>query len=241
MAIAIRTERFEAAAPDGAVVGVIGENGSGKGRLLRAAAATASARYIGPADRVEIPAGGLLLIEHALARLDAVERELAAMALHAFRRAGGTALVVSHDEDLLRRVCDEIWWVRDGALAARGDPGEVLACYQKHIADRVRPWGETASQSLSPGMRRGDGRAEVLAVETIGEGGRPTMVWRSGELVVVKVRVLFRDAVAEPVVGIMIRTRIGLNVYGTNTELERLKFGPCAAGQTIELGYAFRC
>ena len=33
----------------------------------------------------------------------------------------------------------------------------------------------------------------------------------------------FRDAVADPVVGIMIRTRIGLNVYGTNTELERLK------------------
>ena len=30
--------------------------------------------------------------------------------------------------------------------------------------------------------------------------------------------------------GIMIRTRIGLNVYGTNTELEKLKLGPCSAG-----------
>ncbi|MBZ5585502.1 MAG: Wzt carbohydrate-binding domain-containing protein [Acidobacteriia bacterium] len=242
MAIAFRNGGgFEAAAPDGAVVGVIGEDGSGKGRLLREAAARGPARYIGPGDALEIPGGGVLLIEHAFAFHDALARERAAVALHAFRRAGGTALIVSHEENLLRRLCDEIWWLRDGALAARGDPGEILACYRRHIAERVRAWGETAAPALSPAVRRGDGRAEVLAVETIGENGRPTMVWRSGELAVVKVRVIFRETVADPVVGIMIRTRIGLNVYGTNTELERLQFGPCAAGLTVEIAYAFRC
>ena len=45
----------------------------------------------------------------------------------------------------------------------------------------------------------------------------------------------------DPVVGIMIRTRIGLNVYGTNTELERLPLGPRAAGDTIVVSFAFRC
>jgi hypothetical protein len=43
------------------------------------------------------------------------------------------------------------------------------------------------------------------------------------------------------VVGMMIRTRIGLNVYGTNTELERLALGPRAAGDTIQVSFAFRC
>ena len=51
----------------------------------------------------------------------------------------------------------------------------------------------------------------------------------------------FHEAVADPVIGIMIRTRIGLNVYGTNTELERLKLGPRAAGDTIAVTFAFRC
>ena len=46
---------------------------------------------------------------------------------------------------------------------------------------------------------------------------------------------------ADPVVGIMIRTRIGLNVYGTNTELEQLKLGPCLPGATLELAFAFWC
>jgi len=90
-------------------------------------------------------------------------------------------------------------------------------------------------------MRRGDGRAQVLRIETLGENGCPTMVWRSGELAVVRVTVRFRDAVADAVVGMMIRTRIGLNVYGTNTELERLALGPRAAGDTVQVSFAFRC
>jgi lipopolysaccharide transport system ATP-binding protein len=90
-------------------------------------------------------------------------------------------------------------------------------------------------------MRRGDGRAEVLSIATLGEDGRATSVWRSGELAVVKVRVRFSQAVADPVVGMLIRTRIGLNVYGTNTELERLKLGPVEAGDTLEVVFAFRC
>jgi len=90
-------------------------------------------------------------------------------------------------------------------------------------------------------MRRGDGRAEILHIETLGENGRPTLVWSSGELAVVKVAVRFRDSVADPVIGMMIRTRIGLNVYGTNTELERLTLGPRASGDSLEVTFAFRC
>jgi lipopolysaccharide transport system ATP-binding protein len=117
----------------------------------------------------------------------------------------------------------------------------VLAAYRAHIAERLRAWGETVGQPLAPRVRRTDGRAEVLRVETIGENGRPTMVWRSGELAVVKVYVRFHEAISDPVVGIMIRTRIGLNVFGTNTELEKLKLGPCRANETLQVAFAFRC
>ena len=39
----------------------------------------------------------------------------------------------------------------------------------------------------------------------------------------------------------MIRTRIGLNVYGTNTELEQLKLGPVEAGDVARVTYRFHC
>jgi lipopolysaccharide transport system ATP-binding protein len=53
--------------------------------------------------------------------------------------------------------------------------------------------------------------------------------------------VKYSQSVADPVIGILIRTRIGLNVYGTNTELEKLKFGPCSPGDALRLNFSFRC
>jgi ABC-type sulfate/molybdate transport systems ATPase subunit len=258
MALAFRRVRsgplqeLDAAAPDGAVVGIIGQNGSGKHRVLELAAGTiqpeagaversGAAKLLGPDDALSLSPAPVLLIEHTFARHDALVRERAAIALDRMRRGGATALLVSHEEELLRRLCDEVWWLRDGRLAGRGDPEEMLAAYRRHLAGCVRAWGESVRAPLGARMRAGDGRAEVIAVELKGESGEPTMAWRSGELAVVKVRVRFAHAVDDPVVGIMIHTRIGLNVYGTNTELERLKLGPVTAGQTLEVSFAFRC
>ncbi len=243
---------FDAAAPDGVTIGIVGDDGSGKSKLLRLAAglekpasgaveASGAARLLGPGDRLDFDPTVVLCLDRTLALLDLPARERAAIELDGLRRGGTTTLLASHDEDLLRRICDEIWWIRDGKLAGRGDPVEMLAAYRQHVAGRVRAWGETVRAPLAPRVRRGDGRAEILGVETIGENGHATMVWRSGELAVVRIAVRFRDAVTDPVIGMMIRTRIGLNVYGTNTELEKLRLGPCAAGETLHVTFAFRC
>jgi lipopolysaccharide transport system ATP-binding protein len=248
---------FDAAAPDGVVIGIVGENGSGVSRLLRLAAgveapqsgkvqASGCGTLLGPLDALDlanlrVPPGGVLSIDHTFASHDLLTRERAAISIGALRRRGITTLLASDEEDLLRRLADEIWWLKNGSLAGRGDPDEMLRAYRKEVARNVRAWGESLKLKLAPAMRRGDGRAEVVRIETLGEEGRPTMIWRSGELAVVKVTVSFRHNVADPVIGMMIRTRIGLNVYGTNTELEKLKLGPVKAGQTLTVQFAFRC
>jgi lipopolysaccharide transport system ATP-binding protein len=57
----------------------------------------------------------------------------------------------------------------------------------------------------------------------------------------IRVSVRYAAEVKDPVIGILIRTRIGLNVYGTNTELEQLHPGPVAAGDTLRITYSFEC
>jgi ABC-type methionine transport system ATPase subunit len=245
-------EQIDIVAPDGAVIGLIGEDESGTSTLLRLAAGVEAPRsgsvavgtkrrLLGPGDALNFAPVDTLLLDHALALHDGLVRARAVMAIDRLRRAGATILLTSHDEKLLEDLTDEIWWLDKGGLVARGNPAEVLHRYRTHIAQRVRAWGESISGPISPSVREGDGRAEILAVETIGEGGKPTTVWRSGESVAVRVSVKFRQTVANPVIGILIRTRTGLNVYGTNTELERLKFGPCSPGDSLRLNFGFRC
>ena len=94
---------------------------------------------------------------------------------------------------------------------------------------------------IAPTLRKGDGRAEVIALETVGSNGNPTAVLQSGEESAVRVIVRFAEAVAKPVIGVMIRTRLGLEVYGTNTEVEKVEVGPCAAGETVRVEFQFRC
>jgi lipopolysaccharide transport system ATP-binding protein len=172
---------------------------------------------------------------------DAIERARTSRKLEEHRRNGSTILISSHDEELLAEFCDEIWWLDGGRLAMKGDPREVLDAYRRHVAKRLREDPAARELRLDPRLRRGDGRAELIAVETLGEDGVASMVWRSGERVSVRIRVRFHAAVESPVVGMMIRTRIGFEVYGTNTELEKVKVGPCQPGDTREITFSFVC
>lgn len=240
------------AAPDGAVIGIIGEKGAGKSALLKLAAGIAqpvagqvmvrgSRRYLGPADALDLRPVDLLLIEHSFARQDALARAQAFVQIDQLRAAGSTVLIVAHELDLLRSLADEIWWLEAGSLKQRGDPREVLDAYRQRIAEKFRAWAETAPSQLRLSQRRGDGRAELVSLQTLGASGQPTMVWQSGESVTVRLAARYRETVDDPVVGIMIRTRIGLEVYGTNTELEKLKLGPCTAGSCLRIDFRFPC
>jgi ABC-type methionine transport system ATPase subunit len=239
-------------APNGAVIGIIGENGAGKGALLRLASGSArpesgeviangERRFIGPLDALQLSPADILCMEHSLAQHDALVRARALAEISRVRSGGGTVLIVSHELDLLQSMCDEIWWFANGALERRGDPREVLDAYRESIAEKVRAWGATLKNPMLPSMRRGDGRAEILSLETLDVEGHPTAVWTSGENAIVRVTVRYLDAVEEPVIGILIRTRIGMEVYGTNTELEKVSTGSCAADSRMRIEFAFRC
>ena len=204
-------------APDGSIIGVIEEG--------------ARANW----------AAGDYLLDHALAKLDAVARSRAVSQLVQSRRAGSTYVLISHDEALLESCADEIWWLRDGKLVVRGDPLEVLTEYRRYVARAVREAGRNQEALLAPVLRDGDGRATLRGIELLGADSASTVVWRSGETAAIRVTVQFNGDVEDPVIGILIRTRIGLNVYGTNTELENIHFGPVRAGHSVRVTFRFRC
>jgi hypothetical protein len=219
-------------APDSSIIGII-EEGS-------PSLSAAGAVHLAAGDTIpDVP--GNYFLNHALSRSDAFAKSRAVARMVQLRRAGSTIALLSHDEALLESCADEIWWIRDGALILRGDPSEVLGRYRRHVAETLRAAGANQLPRLAPTMRNGDGRAILQQVELLGENGDPAVIFRSGEAMAVRVTVRFTSKVENPVVGIMLRTRIGLNVYGTNTELEGVKLGPLNEGDIALVTYRFRC
>src|SRR5256885_8715337 len=171
-------------APDGCIIGVI-EEGPSHLEATRA-------RRIGTDDPIPSEPGDFIL-DHTLSKSDAVTKSRAVSRLVELRRAGATFVLITHDEPLLESCADEIWWLRGGALIARGDPGEVLAQYRRRVAEHLRAAGENQLPRLSPTLRNGDARATLESIELLGENGRPSIVWRSGEPAAIRVSVRFAD------------------------------------------------
>jgi lipopolysaccharide transport system ATP-binding protein len=245
-------EGFRAVAPSSVIIGVIGEKQSGVTELLKLAAglvqpehgevvAGPHRRLVGLGEPLNLAPADVVALDQALATQDALVRMRTLTGLDRLRRSGTTVLLASHEGALLESLCDEVWWLDAGQLAAKGDPQETLAKYRRHIAEKARSWGETIPPRLTPSFRHGDGRAEVISIEALGANEKPTIVWKSGEMVSVRAEVRFHEAVNDPVIGLLIRTQIGFEVYGTNTELERVKVGPRAAGESVVVTFSFLC
>ena len=242
---------------DATIAGLAGPDGSGKGTLLRLAAGRARPEKgkveatppavlveIGPRAAQELAAAiearpRVLLLDHALATLDAAAQLDCIRKLQMLRRQDAVIVVASHDLALLERLCDVVIALEDGRIVEQGDPGLVLANHRRRMVELIRA-GRRAAE-IAPSARHGDGRVEIAGLEILDEGGAPTATVRSGETITVRVKLRFRALVENPVAGILIRSRIGVSVYGTNTELERVEIGPRRDEETAEVDFTFPC
>jgi hypothetical protein len=94
---------------------------------------------------------------------------------------------------------------------------------------------------LGGSFRHGDGSSRITGIELLNCGGEPASAVMTGERVTVRVATEFRAAVADPIVGILIRNRLGIDVFGTNTRLERRDLGDFQAGERLEVEFEFEC
>jgi ABC-type polysaccharide/polyol phosphate transport system ATPase subunit len=191
----------------------------------------------------------ILVVDEALSVGDAIFSNRCVQKFQELKARGVTVLLVSHDLGLVKLLSDKAMLLYQGQALAEGDPNDVVNRYIGLVQEREKP-AETAPTAptapaapaqLAPSFRHGDRRAEVAHAELVDEQGRPLPVVRSGQPVQVRVVARFAQDHASPMVGMMIRNRIGMEVFGTNTQLESLQLGPVTAGELLEVTFAFNC
>lgn len=73
----------------------------------------------------------ILIVDEVLAVGDFAFEEKCYQRIDEFRAAGGSILLVSHDEESILRVADRCIWLHDGLVRMEGDPQAVLTAYEQ--------------------------------------------------------------------------------------------------------------
>jgi ABC-type polysaccharide/polyol phosphate transport system ATPase subunit len=185
----------------------------------------------------------VLLIDEVLAVGDEAFTRKCLDKIAEFRRRGKTILIVTHSLGLVEKMCDDVLWLRHGKVAGHGDPKRVVDAYLTYVAG-----GEEAHLAAGPGHsteladapppdtppgaaaghgyqqgRWGSREVEIAGVRLLDVQGRDRHVYTPGETLTVALRVRAAAPVEDFVFGLGLFSAEGVNVYGTNTDLEDWK------------------
>ena len=175
----------------------------------------------------------ILLIDEALSVGDMLFQQKCVSRLRKFQEAGVCIVFVSHDLGAVKTLCDRAILLDHGQKISEGTPEAVCDEYISLMAAKAsdRP---LLSRVGGPHRRYGSYEAEIVSAALKDGRGRQTSTLVSGEDATIQVRIRRRRELEIPTVGILIRDRLGNDVFGTNTTLAAVPVPEGSAELTVD-------
>ncbi|MDA8233795.1 MAG: ABC transporter ATP-binding protein [Clostridia bacterium] len=194
----------------------------------------------------------ILLIDEVLAVGDANFQKKCLRKINEFRKQGKTIVFVSHDHNVVAKLCNYAVWLDQGEIKASGGSKGVIDSYLAHMAEQeeirlagehkqreendvigevvdnervARTKEEVNSEQESQGQspnRWGTREIEITDVKLLDGKSIERHVFDSGEHVTIQIRYKVNKGFGNPVFGIGIFRDDGICCYGTNTEIDNL-------------------
>ncbi len=184
----------------------------------------------------------VLIVDEALAVGDAAFANRCIRKFHELRERRVTVLFVSHDMGLVKQLAHRALFLSQGSVQADGDPKYVIDRYIASVLERQAPAPTfTRPDELKSRQGHGDYSSQIVDVQFLDETGCACTTVSSGQAVVVRIQSRFHQSQTDPMVGILVRNRIGIEVYGTNTSIDGAQLGAFAPGDTLTVEFRFQC
>ncbi len=173
----------------------------------------------------------ILLVDEVLAVGDESFAHKCLDKMLAFKKAGKTILLVTHDLPTVEGFCDQAIWLEEGCIQAQGDPRKVIDAYRQKVALREMSQfqQEEAPQRcplpeerLLSKNRWGNGDLEVSRVRLLDGLGQERQVFQDGEDFLVEIHYQVNRSTDDVVFGVGVFNREGTCCYGTNTLLDKV-------------------
>ncbi|MCA3159499.1 MAG: ABC transporter ATP-binding protein [Burkholderiales bacterium] len=212
----------------------------------------------------------ILIVDEALAVGDAKFQARCFERLKQLKEGGTSILLVTHSTEQIVTHCSRAVLLDHGEVIEAGDSKRVVNRYldllfgnaRKQIDEQKAGGAQSLLKhppagylnfdadvfSTRPGYnaleyRWGDGAARITDFYLASEGEAYPTAINTGKQIILDVAVKFFEALSRPIFGITIKTKEGVTVYGTNTEIldiEKFK-SKGAAGEVVLVKINFVC
>jgi hypothetical protein len=99
-----------------------------------------------------------------------------------------------------------------------------------------------SNRDLNTGsFRHGDGASQIVGAEILDANDQPVRSFSPGDAITIRVRAQARKDLENPVIGVLLRNRLGIDVFGTNTRIEGVETGSLRSGEAFEAEFTFDC
>lgn len=185
----------------------------------------------------------ILLVDEVLAVGDAGFVAKCKDKISELRKEGKTLILVTHDLDSVERWCDEAIWLHQGEVKDRGNPRRVIDAYRNFIEKgeehqilaSERHQSATRSEepkSLEQG-RWGSREVEIVDVRVLDKALVDKRVFHPDDELGIEISYKFNSAESDVVFGIGVNRVDGLQVFGTNTSIDRVSLGALGSAGKI--------
>lgn len=193
----------------------------------------------------------ILIVDEALAVGDIRFQQKCYREIDNFRK-DGTVIMVSHDLSAISRFCDKVIWLDNGVIKYIGDVNNGIKKYQNFIINNGREKGcssidkkecqadgKTLKLKELPDNvdKAGDGKAEILACGLFDANLQEAEFVQPLKEYSFAFRVSFKEPINDVIIGILVKNRLGVEIFGVNTDL--LEINADTNSKVCEYRYSF--
>jgi len=180
----------------------------------------------------------ILLVDEVLAVGDKAFQLRCLDKINELKRRGVSILLVTHELDSVREMCDRAIWLEEGAIKLEGPVEQVLEQYmtkvfadsEQRLLSKTADGADVADSDLitdlhgatMPGRselarRWGTREAEIVRVQLLDSQGRERRIFRTGEAFVARMRYQAHSRIEWPLFGVALHRADGFHICGPNT------------------------
>lgn len=180
----------------------------------------------------------ILIVDEALAVGDAYFQHKCYDRIRQFRDHGTTLLFVSHDPGAVKTLCDRALLIEEGRILRDGLPADVLDFYNALIAPDAASSALRTLASDGGGVRSGNGALRISLADLEADG-QSLRALGAGQAVNLRLRLDAAQTLDDFTIGILIKDRLGNDVFGTNTHHLMTPMAPIQPGESRDLEFHF--